>query len=543
MRMAVAAPVLLLVGASLGAGAMLLLLHDPAPRRETYLFDRPVEADRPPAAAGTPSGAPAAGTASAAPVGAPKDGPDLTPEERAILPELLKKHRDRVERSRIDPTLGGVEVVRRVKELGLDPMPLIASYDSVRSRIKVDGERKTIEAPADGAPVDLTAAAGNAAIIEFGPGTFQLDRKSEIWLFVKEGTRSLEIRGAGMDRTTIETGSLWVFTFAGEEAVLENLILRDLTIDSGKEGNIAVDARGAAAVALENVRIAGWSNAGHGAALGVSGSVFLAARGCEFAAKGKGLFVISLRGHAMALFEKCTFSDPEECVVGFSLPDAAGSAARFIDCTFRNAPAVSSRILKSKVPAAQVAVQGGSVSVGAPGLSDEERRRAFGGEWLTTCEGVTFGPGVAPCTVGEVVAVLDHVTVGDAESVYGVRFLGSASGGPSRYGIRILNRTTGNRSWRVVGSDGVDIEKTPRSPGGGWNPPTPAHLEGVSLASILRASPIPAESAVQEAALTTMGREDSAELTLNVRGGAEGFYDWYVQVSTGKILHGGPPKK
>jgi RNA polymerase sigma-70 factor (ECF subfamily) len=491
-----------------------------------------------PGAASVPAGTPPVSSAPASRGAADFEDLQLTEEERRDIPEMVAQYRHRRERMRIDPGLGGVEVLQRAREFGLDPLSLIASYDAVRARVRVDGERRSVDAPADGSPVDLSKWGAGVAILELGPGTFKLDPRSSEWLKVREGSRSLEIRGAGMDRTTIVYDQVGHFAFASDEGRFENLVIRDLTLDGGERGDLIVDARGAVSVALENVRVAGWHGSGHGAAIGVSGNALLGARGCEFIGRGGGLFVLSVRGQSLAVFEKCLFVEPGECVVGNGTSLGTATGVRLIDCTFRNAAVVSRRMLKGSKPLFPVSVTGGGAMIGAPDITEEDRRKAFGAEWLAALEGTTLGPGIPDCTASEIAALLERVVVGASETVYGVRHLG-----PGRFGLRVLDRTTSGRSWRIVGTDGNDIEKSPRDPGGGWNAPTGALLDGVQLASILRNAPIPPESAATEIGLTGMKSNEADDLGLNVKAGAPGFYDWFVQVSTGKVLSGGPPKK
>ena len=439
----------------------------------------------------------------------------------------------------MDPALGGLEVLRRVAVSGVDPLTLLENYDAVRARIRVEGGRQSIEAPADGSPVNLEAEAGDSVIVEFGAGTFTIDRRSREWMNVRQGIRSLEIRGAGMDRTIL-TGSLRNIFSVWQDAAFENLVVRDLTLGAGAEEGTLLDVQGRVSAAMENVRISGWSSGGYSGAIGVSGSAIFCARGCEFLGGADGgLFVLSVRGLALAVFEKCLFADVEEAVVGTD-GRASGSAVRLIDCTYENSAVVSRRMESGKGKTAfAVAVRGGKVALGPTDLTDEKRRTLWGAPFLASLDGVVFGPGKPPCTLEELLAVLDRVLVDPTEVVFGVRYLGPGGTGPARFGVRLLDRSSSAVVWRVVGADGTNLERSPRNPGGGWNPPKAAALESTGLAAAIRTSEVPLSAAASEAALTGGGSDDGATPHLYVRPSMIGSPMWIVDVSTGKVLSAG----
>ncbi len=539
MRSPIVAALLLVVGGILGAGIAVLLqpaasrAPPPPPGASVPLPEVAAPVEKP---AAPDAGAPPAPVSKGA---APLEDLGVRAEEWVFLRGALVRERERLEGNRMDPALGGLEVLRRVKESGVDPLSVIGSYDAVRARVRVAGKSQAIEAPADGSPVNLAELARDAVIVEFGPGTFKFDPNSREWLSVREGARSLEIRGAGMDRTVLSVERS-DFLFAWEDAVFENLVVRDLTLDGGERGLQLLDARGGVSAAFENIRVRGWSGGGHSAPIGVSGSVLFGARGCEFLGRENGgMFVLSVRGPSLAVFEKCLFRDVGEAVVSGGSGEA-GSAVRLVDCTYENSAVASRRMQRRKgVNSIPVAVRGGTVALGPPDLPDEERRALWGAPFLASLEGVTFGPGRPVCTLGELATVAERVSVAPTETVFGARYLGPVGDGPARFGIRVLDRANSAVRWRVVGADGADLEKAPRNPGGGWNPPTAAALEKFTLAAAIRSSEIPSTAAAVEAQLSAAGSGDQETTHLYVNPGTAGFPTWFADAATGKVL-GGP---
>jgi hypothetical protein len=533
--------VLLLLGVGVGAGVMVLLQPvpssvaptHPAPLRDDVIPVREMSAnpstldpDLRPASAPHLSGASAL------------EDLDPRPEDWTFLREALLRERERREAARMDPSLGGLEVLRRVAEYRLDPMSVLGSYAAFRARVRVEGSSRTIEQPRDEAPVRLGDGTKDTAIIEFGPGTFILDRNSQEWMSVREGTRSLEIRGAGMDKTIL-TGSLSNCFHVWADAAFENLIVRDLTLDGGDRGVMLLDVRGRLSAALENVRVRGWTSGGHSSPIGISGSAILGARGCEFlGARGGGLFVLSVRGPSLAVFESCLFSNVSEAVVGPGGSGEAGSAVHLIDCAYENSAVVSSRMERGKGKTAfPVAVKGGTVALGPEDLPDEKRRALWGAPFLASMEGVTFAHGKPSCTLGDLLAVLDRVVFDSTEAVYGVKHLGPGLDGSPRFGIRFLNRSSSSRGWRVVGSDGSLVEKPPADRGGGWNAPTPVALETRGLAQAIRISEIPHSAAADEVALSAVGSGEGETLGLYVRTSMSGWPSWTADATSGKVLN------
>ena len=547
LRSPAAAALLLAAGAVLGAGLATLLRSGPSAAPPAAPLPDPGERARPPAGTEGVAPPPAASPAVEAPGatldpatgGGPLDGLGVRAEEWAFLRVALVRERERVEASRIDPALGGLEVLRRVALAGTDPMSVLGGYDAVRARVRVEGTHRRVEAPADGSAVDMAKAAGDAAIVELGPGTFTFDRNGQEWFNVRNGLRSLEIRGAGMDRTTLR-GEGNDLLHVWEEAGFENLVFRDLTLEGGSRGSLLLDVRGRASVAMENVRVRGWMEAGHSAPVGISGSAFLGARGCEFLGEGRRVHGISVRGTTLAVFEKCLFADMETVVSPGGGPGAGGNAVRFLDCAFENCTAVNRRMQTGKGKVAfPVQVLGGRAAFGPPELTEEERRRAWGAEFLATLEGTTFGPGRPPCTAGDLLSLLDRLSVTGSETVVHVLLLASTRGeGPTRFGVRVMDRARSRTLWRVVGPDGQDLETGPLDPGGGWSPPRMDALEALSIAAAVRLAGIPAGNGMLALALGVTGSGETAIPSVYMTV-PDGWPSWNLDAKTGKVL-GGP---
>jgi len=289
----------------------------------------------------------------------------------------------RARETAVRPGDNGLEIMRRYLEFDADVSAVVADYASMRSHIRTaPGPLRRFAAEGEKTKVELSKIGDGFAVLEFGPGEFVLDSTSTSWNVPRSPVESLEIRGAGMDRTRL-VGPGWAFLCASEGGPIRNLLIRDLTIDGVTgDGQIVLDARDGISAALERVRIDGWVVAGHASAMGVSGNAFLACRDCEFNAPGDG-WVLSLRGPALARFDRCRFVDARGVLIA-SPGKWRPAVVRLSDCTFDNTPLTDRKL------GALVEVTGGKVVMGATSWTEERRLAEFKGSFASSITGLTF---------------------------------------------------------------------------------------------------------------------------------------------------------
>ena len=98
------------------------------------------------------------------------------------------------------------------------------------NRFGLVGATAAVSVPAGATTIDL---AGKSVVIRFGPGTF-LPEQARVSSTVRSASvRTLEIRGAGMDATTLLAGGLTDFLRVSEGKSIDNLVVADLTFDGG----------------------------------------------------------------------------------------------------------------------------------------------------------------------------------------------------------------------------------------------------------------------------------------------------------------------
>ncbi len=306
----------------------------------------------------------------------------LSGDELEFLRRALAAERVRRRGARIPQDLPGLDVVQRWID-GADVTDLVSDFAAMRAHVRTAPEPVAFVASTGGrTDVDLSDyAIGDSGVIEFGPGTFVLQTENDAWNETRGNTESLEIRGAGMDKTTL-IAPMHAFLVVNKGGYLRNVVIRDLTIDADGEA-IILSTGGGLAVALERVRLRGWKLAGHAAAIGVTGSGFLALRGCEIIGPGDG-FALSLRGRTLATLDWCTIKDVEQVFVGWESPRAHGFAyAR--DCRFENA-----KLADSRATGVEIHVSGGSVLLGSAGESEEARLERWGAKYAKSVEDLIF---------------------------------------------------------------------------------------------------------------------------------------------------------
>jgi hypothetical protein len=261
--------------------------------------------------------------------------------------------------------------------------------------------------------VRLDDAKGDPLVIEFGEGTFRLESSRTLGL--RDDVRSLEIRGAGVDRTTLALAPGQLTMVLG---ALENFWVHDLTFAGGQ----VLDVRGGVAAAIERVRFRDCDSP-----ILVMGSAYLAVCDCEFVRTGDGgSFAVSARGDVVVRFEGCAFQDIPAALSGWG-GAARDSVAVFQDCTFDGSRVADSRIEHRGRPEYPIHVRGGRVLYGERGETEEARRRDWGAGYVAELSGVAFEPMPPRCTLAEMLSVL-----GAAEGVVEGRVVGFSMLSPRR---------------------------------------------------------------------------------------------------------------
>lgn len=330
----------------------------------------------------------------------------LTDDERAMLSETLREHRlRRVEEQRLAEELARIAATRSEQD-GLTVLDAylrgvvegdetVASYASMRSHIRTAAEPvETVTATGARTPFDLSTIQEGATVLEFGPGTFVLDRGTSGWNVPSKGLETLEIRGAGMDRTTL-IGPDWAFLMAPQDTQIENLVIRDLTIDGGEKKQSLLQSRGGMSVALERVRLRDWVVAGHAAAIGVSGDAFIAAKDSSFEGEG---WALSLRGPAMAVFEGCTFRGSTAVLIASDHRSGRPALVRLLDCDFGSVRLADRNLRTRGDGGALVDIVGGTAQVGPSSWTRGRRIDAFGAAEARSVQGLELksAPAVFP---------------------------------------------------------------------------------------------------------------------------------------------------
>jgi hypothetical protein len=346
--------------------------------------------------------------------------------------------------------------------------------------------------------VNLADLAGKSSVIKFGPGSFRLQRNGDAWHTPRAGIRSLEIRGAGMDATTLQAGDVRDLLLVPEGTSLENLVIADLTFDAG--GGSLLDVRGRVSVALENVRFENSQHgAGHSAPVGISGDAFFGAKGCEFLGPGRG-FALSVRGSGLALFESCRFDGLESAVIGQG--ERADSVVHYLECDFTGTRVTDSRVATrpAKVPRFPIRVRGGRVRWGPPETTEERRKEEWGLPFVAEATGIEFGPSIPSCTLGLLLAALDRVSVGEDESVLGIRVLTSGRSGPESLGVTVRNLKTNAVRHFQCRADGSQPTEWPRRMGTPGVPSPEQVVGALPLGAVLRLSGLPEGTAANSLA-------------------------------------------
>ena len=526
--------VLLLVGAVVGAGAVLLWPAGLGPdATDTTETARP--AAREPQA--PPSGATLAPRAST-----PLADLAPTPAEASWLREKLQQERARAASAAKLGDDDGVQVLTRVLDEGAAVSGAFSSFEAFRERVR----------PSDGPPtrIDLGGASPGTVVahrlpdplpagglIEFGPGTFQLQEESPAWEAVRHaGVDTLEIRGAGIDKTTLRAGHLWALVSL--DGRIRNLVLRDFTFDGWAAQGSLLDLRGESSVRMESVRVRGWLLAGHGAAVGVSGRTYLVAENCEFDGGGRmSGWGLSVRAPALVWARRCLFTDLHSAL-SVSQGGVGNGRVLLEDCTFVNA-----RVLDREA-GYPVEVLGGRMAHGLPAWDEDERLVGWGRAHLAVVRGVTTGPGVVRCRVRDLIEAVEQLGHDAPESNRTLRLELEAleDGRPSRF------------TWhRYGGARSAQVQMAVRGKGERWTKglsrpkvdanvwPPEADLAGaLSLREALNRSPLGPDVAARAVhyALATTPPGEPRQAIVRV---SESYGVWWeLDARTGALLRKGP---
>lgn len=437
---------------------------------------------------GTRGAAPAAETTS--PVlrsGSLVQEAQTTPDEEAFLQTALTEERRRRRAARILPEDGGIDILRRVLDERADPAELLGSFERFSRHVRTGGAASaTFHEPPVGEAIKLGDGAGpDPLIIEFGPGRFSVESNG---LRILRGDVSLvEIRGAGMDATTLVLGRRELLM---PRANLSNLRLHDLTIDCGEHGSQVLDVRGNTAAILERVRFVGGASGGHSAPIGVSGQCYLGMRDCRFLGGGGGAnFAVSLRGGSLVLAEKCLFADLDAAFSGWQGISPL-TRVEVVDCDFEGAGIADSRIARDDGrPWYPVIVRGARAAIGPASMSAQERARRFGLQYVASgAETVSLGPDSASATIGLLLQVAEGAQVDRGAVAFAVRMLSPArEATPATYQLDTWDETSGPRAWRIDWRDGRADTRPGR--GGTYSPPPPDVLSTTgSIAVVMKNS-------------------------------------------------------
>jgi hypothetical protein len=328
-----------------------------------------------------------------------------------------------------------------------DPGEFLWKFAQVSSVVRTgEGESRRVESTGEVTVASLHDLAEKSAVIEFGPGRFQFEPRTKggaDFHVPRKDIASLEIRGAGIDQTTLDGKGLWQFLCS--ENGIGNLRISNLTYDGGPGRVQFLDIRGSGAVIFENVRFRNISNAGHSAAVGASGPLYLGMKGCEFAGSGDS-WGVSIRGSALVLLEGCRFTRLAGAVIDGGGTEDAG-IVNLLDCVYDGCPVVDRPSRKSRdgTPSLAVNVRGGQVLLGPPGAAKEKIREAWGGSFIAGDADVAFGPGTPAYSLREMLAALDRLSLPAGQAVAGIRVHPLDSAGPEGWVVLAMETTEAGR--------------------------------------------------------------------------------------------------
>ncbi len=458
-------------------------------------------------------------------------------DELEFLREALLAERVRRAGARIRTDDNGVDILRRVLDHGADLREEMWDFAAFGARVKTgEGDVATVtsDSPDDVQDVSLDEIAGDARVITFGPGTFRIRRSAWGNMTAAKPYLSLEIRGAGKDKTTLIGATN---TFVGISDGLENLRIRDLTFDGGERGDLLLSIRGETAVILERVRVRNWSQGGHSAPIGLNGRAYLGAKDCEFVGRldDGGIMVFSIRGKAVALFDSCSFLDSIMTMRGWE-GGAVGSVVHFNECTWENTLLTDAlRFGPEQEVEFAVRVRGGTVRFGREGLDDDARVADWGGDVLAEMEGVSFEAGVPRCRVSDLLALLDAFRVGEGERVSSVKFVYTRPDGPRHFDVGIAGPGLHDREHVRVAFESGRVTRL----GQPDDRPTPLPHDQIAttvdLATAVRSSGMPLDAGLTWLRYTQWSENDRPLMTVAV-GGRWSQGRWLLDATSGRVV-------
>jgi hypothetical protein len=320
---------------------------------------------------------------------------------------------------------------------------------------------------------------------------------------------------------------------------MRNVVIRDLTIDAAEQEQIVLDARGGMAAVLERVRIAGWQTSGHAAPLGVTGSAFLACRDCDFVGPGDG-FVLSLRGPALATFEKCRFRDAGAAFIGPGGRERA-AVVSVRDCTFEAIRLADSRIRGDKMAGVQVDIRGGTAAAGAAKWTEEQRRAWWGAQFASSLEGLTFTSTAPLFPFSEFIRAAELAAAAGLKDIVAIEAIPGRRGAPVELDFYLWDREKSavvRRTRRLLPSALEEVTQEPRRGMRGRSVKSDSEVDGLlPFAELMRRMPLAADDEVTLVDLRPLSPQaDGRQVTWLSAQTPGGMPPVVVDARTGEVL-------
>ncbi len=515
-----------LAGAVLTAAGFLLSASAPTTPHDGVRPDAPAEATAASDARGSSPG-PGARTDSPAPgLEGSRKAPSL--DEAAYLEKSLRAERARRADAVIRPTDTGLEILRRFHEAQADLSEVLGDYDRFSSHV-VHAEGKSVAwKGGDGVTKVSRDEAKGVVVLEFGPGTFLLERGRGGWGDFREGVKALEIRGAGMDATTVRYDNNLLYAAKG----IENLRMSGLTWEYA-DSNWVLSTRGDVALACEDVRFRGAPGASN-APFYLEAYTYLGFRRCVFESAGSGA-AVRIRGDVVALFKECAFRDLRSVVYADAGTSREGSI-RFEDCEFEGSMLADPWAFEYRgQPAFPIVVLRGRVSFGGATLADARRRADWGVSLATSVDGTVFGPDPNLPTVSDLLDVLAGVAR-DTRLVPMELHLKLPGRGtrPASYEVAVWDAAAKKSVAFLAAFDAAGVHVT-ANPGGPTYGLTEARVAASkSLLEILSAAGVPRSAPARGVHLYDWWVGSKSVLAVHLE--SDDWPGWMIDAATGEVL-------
>lgn len=362
--------------------------------------------------------------------------PELAPSEAESvwLRNALLRERQRQADAMERPEDSGLDILRRVFEHDMDPWPLLADFGRFAAHVRPgSGTAATFRATEATTPVDLAKVDAAVQVLEFGPGTFRVTGLQ--FRPRNESVSHLEIRGAGMDKTTLLIEGRQTYMVLAPHP---NVRIHDLTLDFQDNGML-FDVRDGLAAILEDVRLKDWTaGSGHSAAIGVSGTSYLGCRRCTFETSNPDHgFAVSLRGPAVAVFEGCTFLGGASAFIG-TPSDKAGSV-RVSKCVFEDTPLADSRVVvRETKPIFAIRLENSTARFGPKEWSEEMRRERWGATYATSIQGLDLSASLRNVSTRELARLLRLAELPNGSFIESATVNAWKAGEPTRLQLDVL---------------------------------------------------------------------------------------------------------